>query len=175
MCESMNSTDFLREGATLNGVTERTIDFGSSDNLLLGKKNENRQLYFFSPSVGRLIVKDADNGRILLNRNTAPGQQFVSYSELPYGIYDVILEVRNNDDVLLQEPHTIYNKRSDNLALNDYDFLLSVGQLESKNIIDKEQNDGLIFARGLTSLKIHHSTIFGLGVIGSDLGAIATK
>ncbi|EGR7975938.1 TcfC E-set like domain-containing protein [Vibrio vulnificus] len=172
--ESMNSTDFLREGATLNGVTERTIDFGSSDNLLLGKKNENKQLYFFSPSVGRLIIKDADNGRILLNRNTAPGQQFVSYSELPYGIYDVILEVRNNDDVLLQEPHTIYNKRSDNLALNDYDFLLSVGQLESKNIIDKEQNDGLIFARGLTSLKIHHSTIFGLGVIGSDLGAIAT-
>ncbi|MFB2647464.1 TcfC E-set like domain-containing protein [Shewanella mangrovisoli] len=172
--ESMNSTDFLREGSTLNGVTERTIDFGSSDNLLLGKKNENKQLYFFSPSVGRLIVKDADNGRILLNRNTAPGQQFVPYSELPYGIYDVILEIRNNDNVLLSEAHTIYNKRSDNLALNDYDFLLSVGQLESKNFIDKEQEDELMFVRGLTSLKIHNSTLLGLGVTGSDLGAIAT-
>ncbi|KOO09219.1 CS1-pili formation C-terminal domain-containing protein [Vibrio hepatarius] len=172
--ESMNSTDFLREGSTLNGVTERTIDFGSSDNLLLGKKNENKQLYFFSPSVGRLIVKDADNGRILLNRNTAPGQQFVSYSELPYGIYDVILEIRNNDNLLLQEAHTIYNKRSDNLALNDYDFLLSVGQLEGKNIVDKEQEDDLMFARGLTSLKVHNSTLLGLGVTGSDLGAIAT-
>lgn len=172
--ESMNSTDFLREGSTLNGVTERTIDFGLSDNLLLGKKNENQQLYFFSPSVGRLIVKDADNGRILLNRNTAPGQQFVSYSELPYGIYDVILEIRNNDNLLLQEAHTIYNKRSDNLALNDYDFLLSVGQLEGKNIVDKEQKDDLMFARGLTSLKVHNSTLLGLGVTGSDLGAIAT-
>lgn len=172
--ESMNSTDFLREGSTLNGVTERTIDFGSSDNLLLGKKNENQQLYFFSPSAGRLIVKDADNGRILLNRNTAPGQQFVSYSELPYGIYDVILEIRNNDNLLLQESHTIYNKRSDNLALNDYDFLLSVGQLEGKNIVDKEQEDDLMFARGLTSLKVHNSTLLGLGVTGSDLGAIAT-
>ncbi|NOI14109.1 CS1-pili formation C-terminal domain-containing protein [Vibrio hepatarius] len=172
--ESMNSTDFLREGSTLNGVTERTIDFGSSDNLLLGKKNENKQLYFFSPSVGRLIVKDADNGRILLNRNTAPGQQFVSYSELPYGIYDVILEIRNNDNLLLQEAHTIYNKRSDNLALNDYDFLLSVGQLEGKNIVDKEQENDLMFARGLTSLKVHNSTLLGLGVTGSDLGAIAT-
>lgn len=172
--EPMNSTDFLREGSTLNGVTERTIDFGSSDNLLLGKKNENKQLYFFSPSVGRLIVKDADNGRILLNRNTAPGQQFVSYSELPYGIYDVILEIRNNDNLLLQEAHTIYNKRSDNLALNDYDFLLSVGQLEGKNIVDKEQEDDLMFARGLTSLKVHNSTLLGLGVTGSDLGAIAT-
>lgn len=172
--ESMNSTDFLREGSTLNGVTERTIDFGSSDNLLLGKKNENKQLYFFSPSVGRLIVKDADNGRILLNRNTAPGQQFVSYSELPHGIYDVILEIRNNDNLLLQEAHTIYNKRSDNLALNDYDFLLSVGQLEGKNIVDKEQEDDLMFARGLTSLKVHNSTLLGLGVTGSDLGAIAT-
>ncbi len=172
--ESMNSTDFLREGSTLNGVTERTIDFGSSDNLLLGKKNENKQLYFFSPSVGRLIVKDADNGRILLNRNTAPGQQFVSYSELPNGIYDVILEIRNNDNLLLQEAHTIYNKRSDNLALNDYDFLLSVGQLEGKNIVDKEQEDDLMFARGLTSLKVHNSTLLGLGVTGSDLGAFAT-
>ncbi|NIY82533.1 CS1-pili formation C-terminal domain-containing protein [Vibrio hepatarius] len=172
--ESMNSTDFLREGSTLNGVTERTIDFGSSDNLLLGKKNENKQLYFFSPSVGRLIVKDADNGRILLNRNTPPGQQFVSYSELPYGIYDVILEIRNNDNVLVQEAHTIYNKRSDNLALNDYDFLLSVGQLESKNIVDKVQEEELMFARGLTSLKVHNSTLLGLGVTGSDLGAIAT-
>ena len=172
--ESMNSTDFLREGSTLNGVTERIIDFGSSDNLLLSKKNENKQLYFFSPSVGRLIVKDADNGRILLNRNTAPGQQFVSYSELPYGIYDVILEIRNNDNVLLREAHTIYNKRSDNLALNDYDFLLSVGQLESKNIIDKEQEDELMFVRGLTSLKVHNSTLLGLGVTGSNLGTIAT-
>ncbi len=172
--ESMNSTDFLREGSTLNGVTERTIDFGSSDNLLLGKKNENKQLYFFSPSVGRLIVKDADNGRILLNRNTAPGQQFVSYSELPYGIYDVVLEIRNNDSLLLQEAHTIYNKRSDSLALNNYDFLLSFGQLESKNIVDKEQEDELMFARGLTSLKVHNSTLLGLGVTGSDLGAIAT-
>lgn len=172
--ESMNSTDFLREGSTLNGVTERTIDFGSSDNLLLGKKNENKQLYFFSPSVGRLIVKNADNGRILLNRNTPPGQQFVSYSELPYGIYDVILEIRNNDNVLLQEAHTIYNKRSDNLALNDYDFLLSVGQLEGKNIVNEKQEDDLMFARGLTSLKVHNSTLLGLGVTGSDLGAIAT-
>ncbi|HDY7994284.1 TPA: TcfC E-set like domain-containing protein [Vibrio vulnificus] len=172
--ESMNSTDFLREGSTLNGVTERTIDFGSSDNLLLGKKNENKQLYFFSPSVGRLIVKDADNGRLLLNRNTAPGQQFVSYSELPYGIYDVVLEIRNNDSLLLQEAHTIYNKRSDSLALNNYDFLLSFGQLESKNIVDKEQEDELMFARGLTSLKVHNSTLLGLGVTGSDLGAIAT-
>ncbi|HAS8506301.1 TPA: hypothetical protein I7764_21120 [Vibrio vulnificus] len=172
--ESMNSTDFLREGSTLNGVTERTVDFGSSDNLLLGKKNENKQLYFFSPSVGRLIVKDADNGRILLNRNTPPGQQFVSYSELPYGIYDVILEIRNNDNVLLQEAHTIYNKRSDNLALNDYDFLLSVGQLEGKNIVDRDQEDDLMFARGLTSLKVHNSALLGLGVTGSDLGAIAT-
>ncbi|HFQ5126263.1 TPA: TcfC E-set like domain-containing protein [Vibrio vulnificus] len=172
--ESMNSTDFLREGSTLNGVTERTIDFGSSDNLLLGKKNENKQLYFFSPSVGRLIVKDADNGRILLNRNTAPGQQFVSYSELPYGIYDVVLEIRNNDSLLLQEVHTIYNKGSDSLALNNYDFLLSFGQLESKNIVDKEQEDELMFARGLTSLKVHNSTLLGLGVTGSDLGAIAT-
>ncbi|ODW46993.1 TcfC E-set like domain-containing protein [Vibrio parahaemolyticus] len=172
--EPMNSTDFLREGSTLNGITERAIDFGSSDNLLLGKKNDNKQLYFFSPSVGRLIVKDADNGRILLNRNTLPGQQFVSYSELPYGIYDVILEILNNDDMLLREAHTIYNKRSDNLALNDYDFLLSVGQLEGKNIVDKEQEDDLMFVRGLTSLKVHNSTLLGLGVTGSDLGAIAT-
>ncbi len=172
--ESMNSTDFLRESSTLNGVTEQTIDFGSSDNLLLGKKNENKQLYFFSPSVGRLIVKDADNGRILLNRNTASGQQFISYSELPYGIYGVILEVRNNDNVLLQEAHTIYNKRSDNLALNDYDFLLSVGQLEGKDIIGREREEKRWFARGLTSLKVHNSTLLGLGVTGSELGAIAT-
>ncbi|MEZ8747353.1 TcfC E-set like domain-containing protein [Vibrio sp. 10N.286.49.E1] len=172
--ESMNSTDFLLEGSTLNGVTERSIDFGSSNNLLLGGRNENKQLYFFSPSVGRLIVKDADSGRILLNRNTEPGQQFISYSELPYGIYDVILEVRNNDNPLLQEAHTIYNKRSDNLALNECDFLLSVGQLEGKNIVNKEQEDELMFARGLTSLKVHNSTLLGLGVTGSNLGAIAT-
>ncbi len=172
--ESMNSTDFLRESSTLNGVTEQTIDFGSSDNLLLGKKNGNKQLYFFSPSIGRLIIKNSDTGRILLNRNTAPGQQFVSYSELPYGVYDVILEIRNNDNVLLQEAHTIYNKRSDNLALYDYDFLLSVGQLKSKNIVNKEQEDDLMFARGLTSLKVHNSTLLGLGVTGSELGAITT-
>ncbi|WP_394126266.1 CS1-pili formation C-terminal domain-containing protein [Vibrio hepatarius] len=172
--ESMNSTDFLREGSTLNGVTERTIDLGSSDNLLLGNKNGNKVLYFFSTSVGRLIVKNADNGRILLNRNTAPGQQYVSYSELPYGIYDVVLEVRNNDDVLLREEHTIYNKRTDNLVVNDYDFLLSVGQLESKNIVDNEKTNELMFARGLTSIKVHNSTLLGLGVTGSELGAIAT-
>lgn len=172
--ESMNSTDFLRESATLNVATERTIDFGSSDNLLLGKKNEHKQLYFFSPSAGRLIVKDADNGRILLNRNTASGQQFVSYAELPYGIYDVILEIRNNNNVLLQEAHTIYNKRSDHLALNDYDFLFSVGQIEAQNIVDKEQDDELMFVRGLASLKVHDSALLGLGITGSDIGTIAT-
>ncbi|CAH0527339.1 TcfC E-set like domain-containing protein [Vibrio hippocampi] len=170
--EPLNSTDFLRSASAINGTKEIAVEIGSSKNLLRGKSNQSKVLYYYAPAVGRVVVRDTTNGRYLVERNTEQGQRALSYSELPYGVYEVEVEVRNGEQVLSRETHTIFNNLTDDLAVNDVDYALSAGTLESNNYWGAGST--IAFGRGLFSTKLHHSTLLGTGLIVSDEGQVAS-
>lgn len=172
--DSLNATDFLRNNSSINNVRERVIEVASSNKLLLGKKNQQKSLAYFAPTSGRIVVRNTTNDRIIFSGNTKQGQQQLSYAELPYGIYDVVVEITSGSSVVSRERFTVFNQSNDTLSKGEFDFSLAAGTLEGSSIYDKDdKQDEIGFARGLAASKVSDHATVGLGVTGSELGGIA--
>jgi len=172
--DPLNATDFLRRHSSVNSVRERAVEVGSSTSLLIGKKNQNKTLLYFAPTSGRIIVRRTSDSRILLNRNTKQGQQSISYSELPNGVYDVSVEILTGGNVIAMESFTVFNQNNDTLSKGDIDFALGAGVLEGSAIYHSEFDEEEVFPfiRGLAASKIADNTTLGLGVTGSEQSSI---
>uniref|UniRef100_UPI0015E36F58 TcfC E-set like domain-containing protein n=1 Tax=Vibrio jasicida TaxID=766224 RepID=UPI0015E36F58 len=86
---SWNSTKFLDTSENNNVVS---LDFGNTKELEYESSNYSERIYFSIPTSGRLEVSRND-GRVLIRRNVSAGQNYISYSELPHGIYDIEIVV----------------------------------------------------------------------------------
>lgn len=168
--ESFNATDLLlTNGKTVN-AREASIAFGTSSNLLLDKKNKEKVIYYYAPAAGRLVVSSGE--RLLLERNTSEGQGVISYEELPYGKFELLIEVKSGNKVLYSSSHSIYNNRSDILATGAYDYLISAGQLSdvSYDDIDPLNQEDANFFKGLIAYRLFDETLLGFGLTTSDIG-----
>ncbi|HIF9469156.1 TPA: TcfC E-set like domain-containing protein [Photobacterium damselae] len=178
---TFNATDFLQ---TNNQYSENSLNFGSSENLLLGDKSNYERLFYYSPSNGELLIYRED--RLVLHKNINEGQGFVSYSELPKGRYQVRIDTVVAGKVINSDTKQIFNSSSNSLAKNDMDFLLSAGVFEksdkselraSNDKIDSFDNQlfykGAIAYRPFNFLTIGASSLMSKDDYYGRLGLIA--
>ncbi|HIF9112421.1 TPA: TcfC E-set like domain-containing protein [Photobacterium damselae] len=136
---TFNATDFLQ---TNNQYSENSLNFGSSENLLLGDKSNYERLFYYSPSNGELLIYRDD--RLILHKNISEGQGFISYSELPKGRYQVRIDTVVAGKVISSDTKQIFNVSTNLLAKNGIDFLLSAGVFEKSDKSELRTNNDKI-------------------------------
>lgn len=174
---SLNSTDFLNNNLELSGYS---VTLGSSDNLLVGKNNASKTLNFFSPTGGRLEIKQ--NERVLVSRNIESGQQSIGYDEFPTGIYNVTISVTQGNSVSVFEVRQVVNTSQFDLAVKDWDYQVQLGYLDTdvsklnlgvdisgdpvKSVEFEESSR--YFGRASSTYRIEENLMVGTGVTGNN-------
>lgn len=162
--QDWNSTSLLDTNASKNffGLT-----IGSTKQLEFENKETAQRIFFNSPSSGRLFVYR--NNKPILQKNVNSGQNYLRLSELPQGIYDIELVVKNGERIVFKENRTIYNKSKYNLNKGEVDYSVSVGNYEKKDVYDNlnyGNNDRVEYedramVNGKIAYKLNESIIVG--------------
>ncbi|MGR5264312.1 CS1-pili formation C-terminal domain-containing protein [Photobacterium damselae] len=171
--QDWNATGLLDTNASKNifGLT-----IGSTKQLEFQNKKTSQRIFFNSPSNGRLSVYR--NEKPILEKNIVAGQNYLRMNELPQGIYDITIEVKNGGKIVFKENRTVFNKSKYNLNKGDLDYTVTVGNYEKKDIynnLDYGNDDDIEYEdramiNGKIAYKINDSIIIGseIGILESD-------
>ncbi|WP_341489492.1 CS1-pili formation C-terminal domain-containing protein [Photobacterium damselae subsp. damselae] len=171
--QNWNSTILLDTNASKNifGLT-----IGSTKQLEFENKETAQRIFFNSPANGRLSVYR--NNKPILEKNIGAGQNYLSLNELPQGIYDIAIEVKSGGNVVFKENRTIFNKNKYDLNTADFDYTVTVGNYEKKDVYnnldygvdDDIEYDDRAMINGKIAYKINDSIIVGseVGILESD-------
>ncbi|HIF9291720.1 TPA: CS1-pili formation C-terminal domain-containing protein [Photobacterium damselae] len=171
--QNWNATGLLDTNASKNifGLT-----IGSTSQLEFENKKNAQRIFFNSPSRGRLSVYR--NEKPILEKNIGAGQNYLSLNELPQGIYDVSIVVKNGSETVFKENRTIYNKFKYGLNKGDLDYTITVGNFENKDIsnnLDYGSDDDIEYddhamINSKVAYKINDEIIVGteIGILESD-------
>ncbi|MCG6461984.1 TcfC E-set like domain-containing protein [Vibrio parahaemolyticus] len=121
------------------------VSFSSSQNLVSSDLRKQRQLSYFLPGQGRIEVYRDE--RLVLGKNVSSGQQNINYSDLPSGNYLATVIVLSQGKEIFKEQRQIYNTAMFSLAQGDFDYALSIGELEDR-YDDNTDFDELVLASG---------------------------
>ncbi len=138
---SFNSTDLFNTGARMNldGVF-----IGSSRNLIKGSIESQQRIYFYAPQLGQLEVYRDD--RLILSQVVDEGQQFLSYEDLPKGIYDITLILKVSGSTVLTERRQVVNNNQFSIPVGDFDYVFGAGRLENLDFDDDYFNQDSLTA-----------------------------
>ncbi|WP_435250125.1 TcfC E-set like domain-containing protein [Vibrio sp. nBUS_14] len=167
----INSTDFLNNMAR---ISQNSIIIGTSQNLLVGGNNNNKALSFYAPASGSVQVLRDD--RLIFQGVVPEGQNSISYSQLPMGRYEVVLNVMSGGQVINTQTFQVYNARTDTLTQGDFDFVATGGLFsggaydDSNNDIQNIEND--FYSKGLISYQFTSSILIGLGGLITESGSM---
>ncbi|WP_282252819.1 TcfC E-set like domain-containing protein [Vibrio campbellii] len=163
---ALNTTDFLNYGATHIGAG---ITVGSSQNLLKGDKASVQRIYFFAPQAGQLEVYQGE--RLLLSRAVSQGQQFISYDQLPSGVYTISLVVRQGSQELVREQRQVVNSAQFALPVSEWDYRMQVGYLEDMNDVrwdsDEIDDASRTYGQAAVSYRATESLLVAGGMVGN--------
>jgi hypothetical protein len=177
-----NSTDIVNP---TKYVKQTSINIGSTSNLILNETDSKERIFYFSPGPGEIrIYRD---GRIIKQLNISEGQGYLSYSELPYGRYDIDIEVVVAGQVISSERKTIYNDISNMPRVGTGDFVYSIGQFNQSRALFEHSNEGAItseknnskfddgsYGSGLYSQRFTDSWLFAVGGLISNADSVAS-
>ncbi|MDA0153624.1 TcfC E-set like domain-containing protein [Vibrio sp. Makdt] len=137
---ALNSTSFLLNSTQYHDVN---VNLSSSKNLSRTAKNEDQSLYFYAQTQG--VLKIFRDDQIILQQSVQEGQGSISYSQLPDGVYDVIVEISVGNQVVSSESVRIYNANTDTLNTGEFDYSVTVGQFQDNDTYqsDESQLSGL--------------------------------
>lgn len=173
---SFNSTNIV---SPTKFIKQTSFNFGSTSNLVISNERSYEQLFFFSPAPGELrVLRD---GRVIKQQTISEGQGTLSYNQLPYGRYDIEIEVLVAGKVISSEKKTIYNDVVNMPNVGNGDFLLTTGQLNEARLLFSEASDSTTplksdisrfddaaFASALYSRRVTDSLLVAAGGFGAD-------
>ncbi|MGF1903073.1 TcfC E-set like domain-containing protein [Aliivibrio sifiae] len=174
---SKNTTDFLMTGMQYN---EFSLSVSSSNLLTKENGKTDKKLYFYSPKQGVLKVYRDD--RVLLQRNVSEGQDTISYSELPTGVYNIRIEISIGEQIVFNEQQRVYNSNNNTLNINDFDYLFTAGFFDGDDYelyenkcfcdLDNDPNrnefDDQAFLNGVLTYQLSPEVLFGFGGLYSQ-------
>ncbi|MEI6897691.1 MAG: TcfC E-set like domain-containing protein [Psychromonas sp.] len=171
---SFNSTDLFNTGARMN---LDGIFIGSSRNLIKGSAESQQRIYFYVPQLGQLEVYRED--RLILSQVVDEGQQFLSYEDLPKGVYDITLILKVSGSTVLTEQRQVVNNNQFSIPVGEFDYVFGAGRLEKLEVRVDYLNQGLLatsyhdFDRNIikasSTYRFNEALLFGGAVtIGAD-------
>lgn len=163
--QRINSTDYLYYGVESQGYSAL---LASSKNLLVKDGYSQHFLNFYSPQAGQLEVYR--NGKLLFTDIAKQGRNQISYNELPQGIYAVTIKVKQGDSIIVEENIQVVNKNSIALNVEELDFLIQAGVLESDDVMNggiEYSTDNKLFSEIALAYRPTENLQIG-GAIGTD-------
>lgn len=159
---SFNSTDILTYGTNVDGFS---FSLGSSQNLLKGQPSAQKRIYFFAPESAQLEIYKGE--RLLLTKVVSQGKQSIGYDQLPSGIYNLTLKLKQGEKTLLNETRQVVNTQQFNLAVNKWDYRLDAGlfnkRLQDDNSSASELKTYREYIRALASYRPTEAFIASVG------------
>ncbi|WP_322862596.1 TcfC E-set like domain-containing protein [Aeromonas allosaccharophila] len=129
------SRDFNNINATallnLQSVDKEGIYFMTSRNLSIKDSRAYQRLYFYMPQSG--VVEVYREQQLLFTQTVTAGQQYISYDQLPGGVYPLTLKLMAGDAVLAEQTSTIVNSQAFTLNTGDMDFNIGVANAKQDN------------------------------------------
>lgn len=133
------NNDILSDYEYHNASEEFKAAIYSSSNLLIGKKLNYKRVYFDMPGNG--YVNFYRDGRVFKNKYFDSGQQFITYSDLPYGNYELQIEFVIDGKVKEKKVYKkIYNSKND---ITGFNYKAEVASLKATNDISLYNNDNI--------------------------------
>lgn len=126
---ALNSTSFLLNGTQYH---EASVNLSSSKNLSRANNNDDQFLFFYAPSSG--VLKVYKDEQIIVQKSVTEGQGSIRYSELPSGVYDVMVEITAGSQVVSTESVRVYNAQTDTLNTGEFDYFISAGQFQGADV-----------------------------------------
>lgn len=169
---ALNSTSFLLNGTQYHDLN---ASLSSSKNLSRTNKKDEQFLFYYAPSPGVLKVYKDD--QIIVQRSVGEGQGSLRYSELPHGVYDVVIEISTGNQVVSSESARIYNANTDTLNTGEFDYLLSAGQFQGNETTQLNPNsttelaqsfDDTPYVQGLVAYKWSDAHTVAIGSTITD-------
>lgn len=169
---ALNSTSFLLNGTQYHDLN---ASLSSSKNLSRTNKKDEQFLFYYAPSPGVLKVYKDD--QIIVQRSVGEGQGSLRYSELPHGVYDVVIEISTGNQVVSSESARIYNANTDTLNTGEFDYLLSAGQFQGNETTQLNPNsttelaqsfDDSAYVQGLVAYKWSDAHTVAIGSTITD-------
>ncbi|HHC7130290.1 TPA: CS1-pili formation C-terminal domain-containing protein [Vibrio parahaemolyticus] len=138
---SWNGTALL---GTDNNMSTTAMSFGNTSELLYKNKNDEQRLFFSTPSGGRLKVSRED-GSPILEENVNAGQNSISYSDLPKGIYTIHIAVYSGESIGYEQYVKVFNTSNFDMNVSDVDYKFSFGYLNEQtannaNTLEQEES-----------------------------------
>lgn len=168
--QNWNSTENL---GSYNDFPSYLISTGNTNELKVLSESDYERYYFSTTRSGRLEVKN-EQGRTLISRNVSSGTQYISYYELPQGVYDVDIKVIDGTDIVFEEKKLIINNSGYDSKIGVLDYKLTFGYLYddwvnfSKNKNDIYDNlESLFYFEGNSAIRWSNDISLGIGVIGN--------
>lgn len=164
---SFNTTDTLNNGAKYSGDS---IAIGTSHNLLKGRKEELQRIYFYAPQNGQLeIYRDE---RMIYNKVVSEGKQYISYADLPKGVYEATILLKVSGQALLEERRQIVNNNQFSLLVGETDYVVAFGRLDDylESRSDRSQNDEYQsgYAKALASHRFNDYWMISGGLVSDN-------
>ncbi|AQS39083.1 hypothetical protein Sps_03968 [Shewanella psychrophila] len=128
---SFNSTDLFNTGARMN------LDgafIGSSRNLIKGSPESHQRIYYYAPQLGQLEVYRGD--RLILSQVVSEGQQFLSYENLPKGVYEITIILKVSGSTVLTERRQVVNNNQFSIPVGEFDYVFGAGRLGDYDLGD---------------------------------------
>ncbi|WP_429220218.1 TcfC E-set like domain-containing protein [Aeromonas veronii] len=149
---SQNATNLLN----FSSQQKEGVYLMSSRNLMRGESSSYQRTYFYMPQAG--AVEAYRDGQLLFSRTVEAGQQYISYDQLPPGVYQLTLKLKSGDNVISEQVVSINNNPSVSLPTGQMDYNVGVSRLRSneqdlpivEGSVAFRPYDNILLASGLT-------------------------
>ncbi|HCM61694.1 MAG TPA: hypothetical protein DIT05_03990 [Morganella sp. (in: Bacteria)] len=127
------SRDFNTQNATsllnFSSQLKEGLYLMSSRNLMRGQSSNYQRAYFYMPQRG--MVEVWRGTQMLFSQPADAGQQFLTYDQLPSGVYSLTLKMKTDNNVLTEQQVSIVNNPSVTLPIGKADW--SFGMADMRN------------------------------------------
>lgn len=149
---TQNTTSLLN----ISSQQKEGVYLMSSRNLMRGHSSNYQRTYFYMPQAG--AIEAYRDGQLLLSRPVDAGQQYISYDQLPPGVYQLTLKLKSGDNVLSEQIVSINNNPAITLPTGQMDYSIGVSSLSSNEQdlpiaeggVAYRPSDHLLLATGVT-------------------------
>ncbi|WP_240205462.1 TcfC E-set like domain-containing protein [Vibrio sp. CyArs1] len=154
---TINSTDAFYDGADYSG---RKVLVGTSPNLLKRKKAQAQKIYFYAPQEAQVEAYRGD--RLVYSRSVSEGKHFISYSDLPSGVYDLNILLTVSGETIFNEGRLVNNSQNVNVNIGEFDYSLAFGEFDEVN------EESRFYYSAFVNYRFFENLMLGTGVTNSS-------
>ncbi|WP_321150873.1 TcfC E-set like domain-containing protein [Aeromonas jandaei] len=101
----------------------------SSGNLMRGQPGIYQRVYYYTPQSG--VIEAYRDDVLLFSRSVEAGQNYISYNQLPLGVYTLTLRLKSGENTITEEVIGIFNNPSVTQMIGQINYTFGIALWEN--------------------------------------------